>query len=102
MIEMVYEKNRFSGKEVSRKGAFQKLEFRGKFVSREGGNVTPLNLPTAVQTPRSKNDGRYDADEDDDDPVNDVHAEYVPDPVTYDDATDHVQTEGIIADDVLC
>ena len=37
--------------------------FREELVSREGGIFVSLNLPTAVQSPRSKGDGRYSADE---------------------------------------
>ena len=60
---MVYEKNTFSGKEVSRKAAFERGGLPEKLVSREGGIFVSLNLPTAVQSPRSKGDGRYDAGE---------------------------------------
>ena len=63
--------------------------------------ITSLNLPTAVQSPRSKGDGRYDAGDDDDDPGDEVPAEYVPEPVTEDDASAHVLTDKIIADDIL-
>ena len=37
--------------------------FREELVSREGGIFISLNLPTAVQSPRSKGDGRYEDDE---------------------------------------
>ena len=79
---MMYKKNTFPGKEVSRKTAFERGGFRGKFASRKTGSLIPLNLPTAVQSPRSKGDGRYDAGHDDNDPVDDVPGEYVSDPVT--------------------
>ena len=63
MIEMVYKKNKFSSKEVSKKAAFEMVGFREELVSREGGIFVSLNLPTAVQSPRSKGDGRYAASE---------------------------------------
>ena len=53
----------FSGKEISRKAAVEIDGFREELVSREGGIFISLNLPTAVQSPRSKGDGRYDDDE---------------------------------------
>ena len=59
-----------------------------------------LNLPTAVQSPQSKGDGRYDAGDDDDDPAEGVPGEYVLDTVTYDDASAHVLNDDIIVDDV--
>ena len=54
---MGYMKNTFPGKEVSRKTAFESGGFRGKLASRKPGSLIPLNLPTAVQTPRSKSNG---------------------------------------------
>ena len=71
---MLYKKNTFPGKEVSRKAAFERDGFRGKFASRKAGSFIPLNLPTAVQSPQSKGDWRYDAG-DDDHPADDVPAE---------------------------
>ena len=68
--------------EVSKKNAFEKDEFWGKFTSTKGGSFIPLNLPTAVQTSRSKDDGRYDAGNDDNDPADDVSAEYIHDAVS--------------------
>ena len=53
---MLYKKNTFSGKEISRKAAFEKDGFRGKFASRKAGSFIPLNLTKAAQTPRSKGD----------------------------------------------
>ena len=58
--------------------------------------IISLNLPTAVQSPRSKGDGRYD----DDHPVDDISAEYVLDTVTYDDASVYVLNDDMIVDDV--
>ena len=60
MIEIVYKKNTFSGKEISRRAAFEMDGFREELVSGEDGIFISLNLPTAVQSPRSKGDGRYD------------------------------------------
>ena len=59
-----------------------------------------LNLPTAVQSPRSKGDGRYDAGHDDYDPAVDVPVEYVLDTATDDDASAHDLTDDIIVNDV--
>ena len=75
--------------------------FREELVSREGGIFISLNLPTAVQSPRSKGDGRYDAGLEDNDPVDDVPTEYVPDTATYDDASAHDLTDDAIVEDVL-
>ena len=59
------------------------LNSRRVWTSLKNNNgIISLNLPTAVQSPRSKDDGRYDAVCDDDGPVDDVPAEYVLDPVT--------------------
>ena len=60
---MLWKKNTFSDKEISRKVAFEMGGFREELVSREGGIFISLNLPTAVQSPRSKGDGRYAANE---------------------------------------
>ena len=45
-------------------------------------SIISLNLPTAVQSPRSKGDGQYDAGDDGDDLVDDVLSEYFPETVT--------------------
>ena len=55
-----------------------------------------LNLPTAVQSPRSKGDGQYDAGYDDENPANEVPNKYVPEPVTEDNVSAHVLTDDII------
>ena len=57
------EKDTFSDKEIFRKATFERGGLREELVSREGGIFISLNLPTAVQSPRSKGDGRYDDDE---------------------------------------
>ena len=62
--------------------------------------IISLNLPTAVQSSRSKGDGRYDAGHDGGDHADEVPAEYVPEPVTEDNASAHVLTVDIIVDDV--
>ena len=69
-------------------------------VAWDHNGIISLNLPTAVQSPRSKGDGRYDAGDDDDDPADEVPGKYVHDPVTCDDASAHDLTDDIIADDV--
>ena len=50
----------FPGREVSRKAAFERGGSRRKFASKKAGSIIPLNLPTEVQSPRVKGDGRYD------------------------------------------
>ena len=47
---MMYKKNTFSGKEISRKIAFERVEFREELVSKKVGSFIPLNLPTVVQS----------------------------------------------------
>ena len=69
-------------------------------VARNHVGIIWLNLPTAVQSPRSKGDGRYDAGDDYDDPADDVPAQYVLDAVTYDDASAHALTDDVIVYDV--
>ena len=73
-------------------------------VAWDHGGIISLNLPTAVQSPRSKGDGRYDAgddDDDDDDAADGVPVEYVLDTVAYDGACAHDLTDDAIVEDVL-
>ena len=98
---MMYKTNMFPGKEVSRKTAFETGGFRGKFASKKAGSFIPLNLPTVVQTPLSNGYGLYDAGHDYNDHADNVSPEYILDAVTYDDATAHVMTEDITANDIL-
>ena len=44
---------------------------------RDHDGIISLNLPTAVESLRSKGDGRYNAGHDDDDPGDDISSEYV-------------------------
>ena len=53
---MLYKKNTFPGKEVSRKANLERGGVRGKFASRKAGSFIPLNLTTAAQTPGNKGD----------------------------------------------
>ena len=72
---------------------------QGVAVDHDG--IISLNLPTAVQSPRSKGNGQYDAGNDDDDPAGGVPGEYVFDTVTYDNASAHDLTDDAIVEDVL-
>ena len=61
-------------------------------VAWDHNGIISLNLPTAVQSPRSKGDGRYDAGDD-------VLGEYVLDTVSWDDSSARVLTDVVIVDD---